>query len=56
LKYRICAEALEPRAPVKGIAWARARETVHIYGNGKSENKSVADHEYSGRTFTKEAG
>jgi len=53
LKYRICAEPLEPRAPVKRIAWARAREAIHIYGNGKSENKSVADNEYSGRIFTK---
>jgi hypothetical protein len=56
LKYRICAESLEPRAPVKRIASAWARETVHIYGNGKSEYKSVADHEYSGRTFTKATG
>jgi hypothetical protein len=56
LKYRTCTEPLGPTAPVKRITWARVRETVHIYGTGKSGHKSVADHEYSGRTFTKETG
>ena len=56
LKYRICAEPLEPSAAVKRNVWARARETIYIYGNDKWEHKSVADHGYSGRTFNKETG
>jgi (2Fe-2S) ferredoxin len=31
--YRHSSEPLEPMAPVDRAAWARARETVHIYGD-----------------------
>jgi hypothetical protein len=33
LLYRHCSEPLEYMAPVDRGTWARARETVHIYGN-----------------------
>jgi hypothetical protein len=29
LNYRLCAEPLEPRAPVDYVTWARANEIVH---------------------------
>jgi hypothetical protein len=34
---RHCSERLEPMVPVDRAAWARARETVHIYrGNSRA--------------------
>jgi hypothetical protein len=45
--YQRCSEPPGHMAPVDRASFARARETVHIYGD-KTERK----HEWSGRTFS----
>jgi hypothetical protein len=39
--YRHCSETLEPMAPVDLTGWARARETVHIYGDTRDGPQTV---------------
>jgi hypothetical protein len=39
--YRHCSEPLEHMAPVERTAWARARETVHIYGGTRDEVRTL---------------
>jgi hypothetical protein len=40
--YRHCSEPLEHMAPVDRAAWAKARETVHIYGDTRDGARAWA--------------
>jgi hypothetical protein len=40
--YRHCSEPLEPMAPVDRVAWPRACETVHIYGDTRDGARTLA--------------